>query len=60
MLTLFSCPQDAKEAAYKGNGEFNSGYYDGLNRCKNVQLGLVTRTYTFEECRMTGILTELK
>ena len=69
---LFSCPQDVKEAAYKGLVrpvlEYGSSVWDphtkGLKeeweKVQNCAARFVTRNYTFEEGSMTGILEQLK
>ena len=70
--TLFSCPQEAKEAANKSMVrpilEYGSSvwdyHYDGLNdEMEKVQKRaamFVTMNYTFGEGSMTGILAGLK
>ena len=69
---LFSCPQDVKEAAYKGLVrpvlEYGSSVWDPHTKCLQEELEkvqnraarFVTRNYTFEEGSMTGILEQLK
>ena len=68
---LFSCPQDVKEAAYKGLVrpvlEYGSSVWDPHTKCLQEELEkvqnraarFVTRNYTFEEGSMTGILEQL-
>ena len=70
--TLFSCPQDVKESAYKGIVrpvlEYGSSvwdpHYDSLNeeleKMQKLAARFVTRNYPFEEGSMTDILAELK
>ena len=70
--SLFSCPQDVKEAAYKGLVrpvlEYGSSVWDPHTKCLQEELEkvqnraarFVTRNYTFEEGSMTGILEQLK
>ena len=70
--SLFSCPQDVKEAAYKGQvrpvQEYGSSVWDLHTKCLQEELEkiqnraarFVTRNYTFEEGSMTGILEQLK
>ena len=69
---LFSCPQDVKEAAYKGLVrpvlEYGSSVWDPHTKCLQEELEkvqnraarFVTRNYTFEEGSMTGIPEQLK
>ena len=71
---LFSCPQDVKEAAYKGLVhpvlEYGSSVWDPHTKCLQEELEkvqnhvarFVTRNYmyTFEEGSLTGILEQLK
>ena len=69
---LFSCPQDVKEAAYKGLVrpvlEYGSSVWDPHTKCLQEELEkvqnraarFVTRNYTFEQSSMTGILEQLK
>ena len=69
---LFSCPQDDKEAAYKGLVrpvlEYGSSVWDPHTKCLQEELEkgqnraarFVTRNYTFEEGSMTGILEQRK
>ena len=69
---LFSCPQDVKEAAYKGLVrpvlEYGSSVWDPHTKCLQEELEkvqnraarFVTRNYTFEEGSMTGILEQLR
>ena len=69
---LFACPQDVKEAAYKGLMrpvlEYGSSVWDPHTKCLQEELEkvqnraarFVTRNYTFEEGSMTGILEQLK
>ena len=66
---LFSCPQDVKEAAYKGLVHpvleyvwdlHNKGLQEELEKVQNRAARFVTRNYTFEEGSMTGILEQLK
>ena len=69
---LFSCPQEVKEAAYKGLVrpvlEYGSSVWDPHTKCLQEELEkvqnraarFVTRNYTFEEGSMTGILEQLK
>ena len=69
---LFLCPQDVKEAAYKGLVcpvlEYGSSVWDPhskglqeeLETVQNRAARFVTRNYTFEEGSMTGILEQLK
>ena len=69
---LFSCPQDVKEAAYKGLVrpvlEYGSSVWDPHTKCLQEELEkvhnraarFVTRNYIFEEGSMTGILEQLK
>ena len=69
---LFSCPQDVKEAAYKGLVrpvlEYGSSVWvphtkclqEELEKVQNRAARFVTRNYTFEEGSMTGILEQLR
>ena len=69
---LFSCPQDVKEAAYKGLVrpvlEYGSSVWDPHTKClkeesekvQNRAARFVTRNYTFGEGSMTCILEQLK
>ena len=69
---LFSCPQDVKEAAYKGLVrpvlKYGSSVWDPHTKClqeelqkvQNLAARFVTRNYTFEEGSMIGILEQLK
>ena len=63
--TLFSCPQNVKEAAYKSM-EARSGtpilisFKKNWKRFKIVRQGFVTRNYVYETGSMTGILGQLK
>ena len=64
---LFSCPQDVKEAAYKGLVrpvlEYGSSVWDPHTKCLQEELEkvqnraarFVTRNYIFEEGSMTGM-----
>ena len=70
--TLFSCPQDVKEAAYKGMVrpilEYGSSIWDPyadklqeeLEKVQNRAARFVTRNYVYETGSMTGILGQLK
>ena len=70
--TLFSCPQDVKEAAYKGMVrpilEYGSSVWDPytdklpeeLEKVQNRAVRFVTRNYVYETGGMTGILGQLK
>ena len=70
--TLFSCPQDVKEAAYKGMVcpvlEYGSSVWDPntpklqdeLEKVQNHAARFVTRNYVYETGSMTGILGQLK
>ena len=69
---LFSCPQDVKEAAYKGMVrpilEYGSSIWDPyidklqeeLEKVQNRAARFVTRNYVFETGSMTGILGQWK
>ena len=69
---LFSCPQDVKEAAYKGMvrpileygssvwDPYASGLQEELDKVQNRAARFVTGNYTREEGSMTGILEKLK
>ena len=73
-LTLFSCPQNVKEAAYKGMVhpilEYGSSVWDPhtgklqeeLEKVQNRAARFVTRNYVYEtgSTGMTGILGQLK
>ena len=66
--TLFSCPQDVKEAAFKGMVrpilEYGSSVWDPytdklqeeLEKVQNRAARFVTRNYVYETGSMTGIL----
>ena len=70
--TLFSCPQNMKEAAYKGMVrqilEYGSSVWDPhtgklqeeLEKVQNLAARFVTRNYVYETGSMTGILGQLK
>ena len=70
--TLFFCPQDVKEAVYKGMVrpvlEYGSSVYDPhtenlqdeLEKVQNRAARFVTLNYVFETGSMTGILGQLK
>ena len=70
--TLFSCPQNVKEAAYKGMGqpilEFGSSVWDPhtgklqeeLEKVQNRAAMFVTGNYVYETGSMTDILGQLK
>ena len=70
--TLFSCPQNVKEAAYKGMVrpilEYRSSVWDPhpdklqkeLEKVQNRAARFVTRNYDYETGSMTGILGQLK
>ena len=70
--TLFSCPQNVKEAAYKGMVrpilEYGSSVWDPhpdklqveLEKVQNRAARFVTRNYVHETGSMTGILGQLK
>ena len=70
--TLFSCPQNVKEAAYKGVVrtvlEYGSSVWDPhtdklqeeLEKVQNRAARFVTRNYVYETWSMTGILGQLK
>ena len=70
--TLFSCPQNVKEAAYKGMVrpilEYGSSVWDPhpdklqeeLEKVQNRAARFVTRNYVYETGSMTGILGQLK
>ena len=70
--TLFSCPQDVKEAAYKGIMrpilEYGSSVWDPytdklqeeLKKVQNRAARFVNRNYVYETGSMTGILGQLK
>ena len=70
--TLFSCPQNVKEAAYKDMVrpilEYGSSVWDShpdkiqeeLEKVQNCAARFVTRTYVYETGSMTGILGQLK
>ena len=70
--TLFSCPQNVKEAAYKGMVrpilEYGSSVWDPhpdklqeeLEKVQNRAARFVTRNYIYETGSMTGILGQLK
>ena len=70
--TLFSCPQNVKEAAYKGMVhpilEYGSSVWDPhpdklkeeLEKVQNPAARFVTRNYVYETGSMTGILGQLK
>ena len=70
--TLFSCPQNVKEAAYKGMVrpilEYGSSVWDShpeklqeeLEKVQNLAARFVTRNYVYEAGSMTGILGQLK
>ena len=70
--TLFSCPQNVKEAAYKGMVrpilEYGSSVWDPhpdklrkeLEKVQNCAARFVTRNYDYETGSMTGILGQLK
>ena len=69
---LFSCPQDMREAAYKGLVrpilEYGSsvwdphyeGLIDDLEKVQKRAARLITRNYTYEKSSMTDILKKLK
>ena len=69
---LYSCPQDVKEAAYKGLVrpflEYQSpvwdphthGLQEELGKVQNRAARFVTGNYVFETGSMTGILCQLK
>ena len=69
---LFSCPQDVREAAYKGLVrpilEYGSsvwdphyeGLIDDLEKVQKRAVRFVTRSYTYEKGSMTDILKKLK
>ena len=69
---LFSCPQDVREAAYKGLVrpilEYGSsvwdphyeGLIDDLEKVQKRAARFVTRNYTYEKGSMTDILKKLK
>ena len=62
--TLFSCPQDVKEAAYKGMVEYGSSVWnpytdklqEKLEKIRNRAARFVTRNYVYETGSITGIL----
>ena len=70
--TLFFCPQNVKEAAYKGMVrpilEYGSSVWDPhpdklqkeLEKVQNRAARFVTRNYDYETGSMTGILGQLK
>ena len=70
--TLFSCPQNVKETAYKGMVrpilEYGTSIWDPhpdklqeeLEKVQNRATRLVTRNYVYETGSMTGILGQLK
>ena len=70
--TLFSCPQNVKEAAYKGMVrpilEYESSVWDPhtdklreeLEKVQNRAARFVTRNYVYETGSMTDILGQLK
>ena len=70
--TLFSCPQNVKEAAYKGMVrpilEYGSSVWDPhpdklqkeLEKVQNRAARFVTRNYDYETGSMNGILGQLK
>ena len=70
--TLFSCPQNVKEAAYKGlvhpilehgRSVWDPHYYklqEELEKVQNRAARFVTRNYVYETGSMTGILGQLK
>ena len=70
--TLYSCPQNVKEAAYKGMVrpilEYGSSVGDPhtdklqeeLEKVQNRAARFVTRNYVYETGNMTGILGQLK
>ena len=70
--TLFSCPQNVKEAADKGMVhtilEYGSSVWDPhtdmlqeeLEKVQNCAARFVTRNYAYETGSMTGILGQLK
>ena len=70
--TLFSCPQNVKEAAYKGMVRpmlvYGSSVWDPhpdklheeLEKVQNRAARFVTRNYVYETGSMTGILEQLK
>ena len=70
--SLFSCPQDVKEAAYKGMVrpilEYGSSVWDPytdklqeeLEKVQNRVTRFVTRNYVYETGSMSGILGQLK
>ena len=65
---LFSCPQDVREAPYKGlvrpileNGSsvwdpYYEGLIDDLKKVQKREARFVTRNYTYEKGSMTDIL----
>ena len=69
--TLFSCPQDVKEAAYKGMvhpvfeygssvlDPYTQKLQDELEKVQNRATRFVTRNYVYETVSMTGILGQL-
>ena len=72
MRTLFSCPQNVKEAAYKGMVrpilEYGSSVWDPytgklqeeVEKVQNRAARFVTRNYVYETGSMTDILGQLK
>ena len=70
--TLFSCPQNVNEAAYKGMVwpilEYGSSVWDPhtgklqdeLEKVQNLAARFVTRNYVYESGSMNGILGQLK
>ena len=70
---LFSCPQDVREAAYKGllrpileygssvwDPHYEGLILDDLEKVQKRAARFVTRNYTYEKGSMTGILKKLK
>ena len=69
---VFSCPQDVKEAAYKGLVypvlEYGSsvwdphtkGFQEEIENAQNRATRFVARNHTFEEGSITGILEQLE
>ena len=70
--TLVSCPQDVKEAAYKGMvrpildygssvwDPYTDKLQDELEKVQHRAARFVTRNYVYETGSMTGILGQLK
>ena len=64
---LYSCPQEVKEAAYKGLVhpvlDYGSSVWDPagvVGRIRKCAAGFVTGNYNYETGSMTGILGQLK